>query len=177
MNMCTLDVGCGWEYEGDVNVDLFLHRTIQKRELEQTAYRNYKFRASKVPNFVCADCHYLPFRSNTFETVLCRHLIEHKGVALVEVCQELLRVADSKVVVSVPSVFCTSAKGPFHDKVFTPETFHILFRNFKHQVKYGRRQWQHVNLPLKALRYLAIHFGSRVFCPVPTEIVCKVLLK
>jgi len=53
----VLDVGCGNEPKGDVNLDLFFY--------------------VKCQNFIIAEAHHLPFKNDTFEKVYCKHCLEH----------------------------------------------------------------------------------------------------
>jgi ubiquinone/menaquinone biosynthesis C-methylase UbiE len=171
-----LDVGCGWSYRGDVNVDLFLSRTINSREQEQQRYQNHKINNKKrVPNLVCADCHYLPFRDNTFKTVVCSHLLEHVGVNHNQTCRELLRVANGKVVVEVPHPLSTSAKSTLHNKIFSASNFKRMFCRYKCKVWSNRYDWKLANLPFTLMRRVARHYlRGRVPCPIPTQITCEV---
>jgi len=173
-----LDVGCGWNYKGDINVDLFLGKPIFGREDEQSIYKGWKrTRMRSIPNFICADCNCLPFRNNIFDVVFCHHTLEHRGVNLVQTCRELIRVANGKIVITVPSQLSASASGGLHDKVFTAELFHILFKHYERRVKYVRRGWQDVNLPSRYLRWATrrlSHFLNLIACPVHTEILCEV---
>lgn len=186
----NLDVGCGWNYRGDVNVDLFLHGNIARRKAEQKRYRNHKaYDKQVIPNLVCADCHALPFRDGTFKTVYCSHLLEHVGVDANKTCRELLRVANGKLELSVPSPLCFSAHAQLHNKVFTREAFHKMFRKFNRNVMLKRFNWQYAlprNVPKNLLRRFLLHrslpiFGGkirslvlRIPCLIPTEIVCEV---
>lgn len=55
--MVILDVGCGDKPTGDVNSDLFHY--------------------VKCNNFILADAHHLPFKSNTFDKIHAKHCLEH----------------------------------------------------------------------------------------------------
>jgi len=55
--MKILDVGCGNNPTGDVNLDLFCY--------------------GKCENFVVAEAHSLPFRNNTFNKIYSKHCLEH----------------------------------------------------------------------------------------------------
>lgn len=182
----NLDVGCGWNFKGDVNVDLFLHRNIMDRQAEQTRYRNHKaYDKQVIPNLVCADCHHLPFRDNSFTKVFCSHLLEHKGVDAVETCKELLRVANGKLELSVPSQVAQSAHAELHDKAFTRSAFHLMFKQFKRKVTFQRFTWKFIMVPktpMNVLHAVMCHPSFHGFpnplhklpCPVPTEIMCEV---
>lgn len=181
-----LDVGCGWAFKGDVNVDLFLHRRGDLRSDEGLVYRKWRHGAQKVediPNFVCADCHYLPFRDSTFDTVFCSHMIEHKGVNHIQSIKELLRVAKQRIIILVPSPFCASRTARLHDKIFTRDAFNKLFRNFDTKIEFQRYRWQSTLMPRtpkNLLHRLVTHEKfldhripnplHKLPCPIPTEL-------
>jgi len=175
-----LDVGCGWNYRGDVNVDLFLHKEIANRREEQQRYKNHKsYDKRRIPNLVCADCHHLPFREDTFNIVYCSHLLEHKGIDADQTIKELLRVANGKLEIRVPSPLANSAYAELHDKVFQPQTFHHIFKGFKRKVRLTRFMWKHAALPKLGwrkwtLRHVVYHLPKNMPCPIPTEIICEV---
>lgn len=165
-----LDVGCGWRARGDVNVDLFLGRRIVDRVEEQNIYQAW-YRSSRPNNFVCADCNYLPFRDNLFDVVFCFNLLEHKGVDLLKVCRELVRVARGVVEISVPSFWCARAR--LHDKMFYPHVFRTLFKRYRHRVKYGQRDWRLCS-GYGLLSILLWHLPRWLPCPIPGELRCWV---
>ena len=174
-----LDVGCGWDFKGDVNVDLFLGPSVPNRQNEQEIYMDHKTEAKhgKIPNLLCADANHLPFKAGCFSLVLCRHLFEHKGIDHMETARELLRVTRGKVVISVPSPLCKSSIRKYftlHDKIFTKEAFNLMFRQFKRKVHYTRYDWGQVNLPSRYLRYACRVLFKGLPCPIPTEIICEV---
>lgn len=143
-----LDVGCGEDYKGTVNVDLYPTRTFQSRYRGRPGYvRNLK----KIPNFVEASINNLPFKNNSFDVVECHHLLEHIGVDLVQACRELLRVSRNKVVMTVPSSTCTSRLGTNHNKIVTRTGFHILFKNFRHKIEYSQFQLRNCLVPFALL--------------------------
>jgi len=79
----VLDVGCGSNPKGDVNIDLLI---------KDDAGYHVKVYREKIPNFVLADAHSLPFRDKSFRKVYSSHLLEHvNDEALVEL--EMMRVA------------------------------------------------------------------------------------
>jgi len=166
-----LDVG--HNPQGDVNVDLFLHSNIHRLgDLKE------------IPNLVCADCHFLPFKDNSFNAVFCSHLLEHKGVQLVPMCKELLRAAKNKVVIQVPNVFRKSKYSQAHDKIFSRDAFHKIFKNFKKKVSYCGYDWAQLYLPNHFLRTAinAKKFGKLPIpnplhflpCPIPTELKAEI---
>jgi ubiquinone/menaquinone biosynthesis C-methylase UbiE len=93
----VLDVGCGHDYHGNVNVDLFIKAT-QHRD---SGSGDFALDHHKIPNLVNADAHHLPFKDDTFDLVRSNDLLEHLDnpfQALSEIC----RVAKSKIIISVP---------------------------------------------------------------------------
>lgn len=84
-----LDVGCasGWIFK-----DTPFH--------PYTTYLDIDMR--KLENFVMADAHNLPFRDNSFTTVVCAEVLEHV-IDPVKVLSECVRVADFRVVITVPA--------------------------------------------------------------------------
>jgi len=178
--MHALDVGCGWNPKGDVNVDLFLHKAIPKRENEQTIYLQYKKNLGKVqqiPNFLCCDVHFLPFRNEIFDIVVCDHLLEHKGINFIEVCRELLRVTQQKLYLSVPSQFATFSRfggNELHNKRLSKDCFRKIFNNFRKRIIYTRWNWRSVLFPFKLLRFVTVRIPDFIPCPIPTEIKVEV---
>lgn len=176
----TLDVGCGEDYEGTVNTDLYPHDTLRSRYYGKDGFQR---KLSKIPNFVKSDINNLPFQDNAFKIVICSHLLEHVGVDLMTASKELLRVAKNKVIIRVPSQVCVSRHAPSHDKVFTREAFDELFAKFQHKVKYQRFKLYLMMFPFKIInRFLrAKNIGGipnpfhYLPSPIPTEIQVEVL--
>jgi ubiquinone/menaquinone biosynthesis C-methylase UbiE len=91
-----LDVGCGGDPKGDVNVDLYPMASPHRAEAP-----DIDLRPQKIPNFVLADGQHLPFKSNSFDIVYSFHLIEHVNNPSLLVW-ELIRVASRKVILKCP---------------------------------------------------------------------------
>ena len=89
----TLDVGCGNDPQGDVNVDLYMNQ----RSPDTDVYIN----AKKINNPIKADAQNLPFRYESFEIVYCRALLEHV-LNPTRALKEMIRVAKEKVLFIVP---------------------------------------------------------------------------
>jgi len=73
----VLDVGCGDDYNGSVNVDVYIPTPLP-------------------PNFLLASAEKLPFKENTFDIVRSAYVIEH-CLNTIEVIKEHLRVSKKKV--------------------------------------------------------------------------------
>lgn len=96
MKLSTLDVGCGPEGRGNVNVDLVFNGRIP--------YSGTYVDAKKISNPVKADAHHLPFKDEAFSFVYSRAMLEHidnptRGL------KEMIRVARNEVFFVVPHRF------------------------------------------------------------------------
>lgn len=92
--MLKLDVGCGGEPKGDVNLDLFL--------FEDSPHTSQRIEPREIPNFILGDATALPIRDKTFDEVYCFHVLEHlfHPIACIE---EMKRVSRSNVTIKVPN--------------------------------------------------------------------------
>lgn len=123
-----LDIGCGNFPRGDINIDLFP---------EKGMYRTWKekLRVKDISNFVRADAHYLPFKDNSFNLVSSYQVLCHVRNPS-EVLAEMIRVANGKIVATVPfflfntitMIFSGRKKGR-HEQWFTPEWFKAKLKN------------------------------------------------
>ena len=91
----ALDLGCSTSPMGDVNVDLPRTPKLKRRGYTGVLRRE----AKKIPNFVYADWHHLPFIKGAFTAIASRHTYwweEFYGRYSVEeaaqVLQEIMRV-------------------------------------------------------------------------------------
>jgi len=91
----TLDVGCGVQPKGDVNVDLY----VKKPNPHITSHPIIE--PKKIPNFVLADACHLPFRDGSFKHVHSSHVIEHVENPFL-MLRELLRVSSGTVEIYTP---------------------------------------------------------------------------
>jgi len=73
----VLDVGCGDDARGDVNVDVYIPKPLP-------------------PNFLLASAELLPFKDNTFDIVRSAYVIEH-NLFPVKMIKEHFRVCRKKV--------------------------------------------------------------------------------
>ncbi|WP_287584907.1 methyltransferase domain-containing protein [Candidatus Borrarchaeum sp.] len=109
-----LDVGCGDEPKGDINVDLF----IKTCHLPAGVYLRNKD-VTKTKADIVADGNYLPFRADTFDKVISYHVIEHTKTPF-KFIKELVRVSKDEIEVKCPHKLSGTAKAPYH--------FHTLIR-------------------------------------------------
>jgi len=105
MNLKTLDVGCGNNPTGDVNVDLFLNEHTFQGDSTSLKFID----AKKIRNPVKADAHFLPFKTNSFEEVYSSHVLEHLQ-SPTKALLEMIRVSREKVFFVVPHKFCKGHK-------------------------------------------------------------------
>lgn len=119
----TLDVGCGDEPRGDVNIDVYL---FENPELDQTKIRFVDVKS--IPNFIRADSLHLPFRDKSFSKVFCYHVIEHVSNPH-KLVFELLRVCYGEIELRCPHRFSNLAKMPYHRNYFNKEWFLKAFKS------------------------------------------------
>jgi len=113
-----LDVGCGANPQGDVNVDLY--------PINSPDHCKVKYVGSDHPNFVRADAHHLPFRNDLFDEVLLDNILEHclrPFDTLVEAC----RVATNVINIFVPATEYSDELTPGHICSWTQHSLlHLL---------------------------------------------------
>lgn len=139
-----LDVGCGDNPRGHVNVDLFLNVSTHRRR---------KRRLERTINLINADCYFLPFPNNSFTTVRSDNLIEHleQPEAFIKEC---LRVAEEKVLISCPHRYSREglrlkqSPSDAHKQFFNIAWFHETLKNFPHRVSCSSTPKPHRFLPL-----------------------------
>lgn len=86
-----LNIGCGANATGDVNLDLYVEDTENHRNSAEFLKLNVR----AIQNFVRGDAQYLPFKDNAFEVVFSAQVIEHvKNPFLM--LREMARVAKKK---------------------------------------------------------------------------------
>ncbi|MDH5635037.1 MAG: class I SAM-dependent methyltransferase [Candidatus Bathyarchaeota archaeon] len=102
----VLDVGCGANPVGDVNVDLYVGKSEHRAGL---------LIQSETPNFVLCAAEHLPFKGNTFEKVFSKDTLEHVGTkpqktnpAPYLAFKEMVRVSKRTVEIFVPHRFSLS---------------------------------------------------------------------
>jgi ubiquinone/menaquinone biosynthesis C-methylase UbiE len=94
----TLEVGCGYSANGDVNIDLFAkiseHRTGKLKT-------SFPLPVHSIRNFVLADGQHLPFKDEAFDEAHSSHVIEHVPNPSLFL-SEMLRVSKIKIVIKCP---------------------------------------------------------------------------
>lgn len=76
--MLKLDIGCGHNPIGDVNIDPFPSPTSH-RSIDQRLCDDKSIDISKTSNFVMAVGESIPIRSGLFDYVFSSHVIEHSN--------------------------------------------------------------------------------------------------
>lgn len=161
-----LDVGCGNSPRGDVNLDLLVEDDLQGEPIQ----------VNIIPNFVRGDVESLPFRNGAFSKVHCHHVLEHTedpgcGVS------ELLRVANGRVVISVPFIWFEWIGNLFrrgrrawrkkhHKHIFTKA---ILRR----MIPGASVHYRFLDL-WEALVYHRVKYHWRIPCPIPYDLLVEV---
>ena len=92
--MEILDVGCGSKPKGDVNVDLLIEDDEWKHKVDPR----------RIPNFIKADAHYLPFKDKAFKTTIMNHTLEHLRNPVL-VISEIVRITREEIKIAVPNLF------------------------------------------------------------------------
>lgn len=120
----VLDVGCSTGYvlnyvKGKVGLDV--------------DYRRLKLAKRKYPrlNFVRGSAYFLPFKENSFGTVILAELLEHLDDPHL-VLEEGLRVCKNKILITLP--IGRWARNPEHKWVPTPKTVEELLTGHDHRV-------------------------------------------
>lgn len=97
--MINLDVGCGIQQKGDLNLDIIRENKDHSK-------------------FIQADLnHGLPFKDNAIENILCHHVIEHIDNPEY-LLKELIRVSKNVVEIRTPHRLSYTAKSDHSHKNF-----------------------------------------------------------
>ncbi|MGQ9624785.1 MAG: class I SAM-dependent methyltransferase [Candidatus Bathycorpusculaceae bacterium] len=157
-----LDVGCGAQPTGSVNVDLMVDDDDLRWDNNPKGYEN----------FVKADINYLPFPDDCFDEVYCSHVLEHL-VNPEKAIEELKRVSRKRVTVIVPCALF-EVLDVFYQGRNIFEHRRWLRKHHKH--KYWFRTFKNGNCRLKfvnlkdAVLYKRKSFGGKLVVPIPFEI-------
>jgi len=144
----TLDVGCGGDYHGTVNMDLCplnpLHNkykcldvgcgtpSIHHKKLEGENIVHIDIDKTSFHLEVCCDAHNLPFKDNCFSIVYASHILEHLDNPNKAIF-EMKRVSCNTVIIKVPNASHFKWKNSSKEHVFSWNQFtlrNLLERHF-----------------------------------------------
>jgi ubiquinone/menaquinone biosynthesis C-methylase UbiE len=111
-----LDIGCGGDPQGNVNLDL---------NLGQSIHHNYDYNVREISNFVRSSASRLPFRCEVFDGVVCSHTLEHLTVPTIGL-SEVYRVVKHMAILRVPNIRVLKEAQPEHLFSWSVDSF----RNF-----------------------------------------------
>lgn len=136
-NFKSLDVGCGLNFKGKVNLDRY-----KKINPEINQFKNININVHKIPNFILADALYLPFRNFSFKIIYCYHVIEHVKNPN-KLIQELKRICTKNGIINIkcPHRFSKNAKMPYHKHYFTITWFNKKFKKNIFHVDISLTYW------------------------------------
>ena len=106
-----LDVGCGCNPQGDLNIDILKKNGYNVRTGNQ--HQGDYMDISKIKNYIVADVHHLPIKTKSIDLVLSSHVIEQAENPKL-LLAEMFRVAKHKVIVRYSHRRGSEAKRPFH---------------------------------------------------------------
>ena len=142
-----LDVGCGDNPLGDVNVDIYKKSNPQIRENKGFYPVPYK----EIPNFIIADAHYLPFPNATFRKTFCYSVLEHVSNPF-KALKELLRVTNGTIHIYAHHRW--TGKKPYHINFFTATWFSQALRKLNvkfFKMEIFRNFFPHAYMPIFAI--------------------------
>ena len=105
-----LDVGCGCNPQGDLNIDMLKKngRNVRTGNQHQSDYMDI----SKIKNYIVADVHHLPIKTRSIDLVFSSHVIEQAENPKL-LLKEMVRVAKHKVILRYSHRRGSGAKRPF----------------------------------------------------------------
>lgn len=120
-----LDVGCGSDPKGDINIDIKNHKNLMLDRI-----------------FVLADAHNIPFKDKVFSVTVAFHVIEHLKNPL-KALKEMARVTEGKVILRTPSEMTVNIHTKEHLFKWGPYTLANLLKLVFPVVEtgYTSRQW------------------------------------
>lgn len=132
----VLDVGCGARPHGSVNCDLYVAKTFHRSSFPTIDIHN-------VPNFIRCDALHLPFKNDSFTTVVSDSVIEHLDNPYL-MLEEMIRVSKERIVVHAPHRFYFRKwqTRKQHKHYFTKSWFANVFKQsilaYGYEIKYER---------------------------------------
>ena len=121
-----LDIGCGHNPKGDVNIDLYPFDRTQCA---------YSWNPQEVKNFILADGCQAPFRDKMFDKVYSSHVIEHVEVPL-NFLKECKRLSRKEIFIKTPSQFDID-RTRTHIYTWNPHTLKMLITKVFSNVETG----------------------------------------
>jgi len=102
--MKILDVGCGLNPRGDVNIDIDFEKLRKVKNLHKV-------------EFICSSAEYLPIKSNSFDLVIAIHVLDHCN-DFIKALLELIRVSKREVRIVISHRFCRCFRKGKDHKIF-----------------------------------------------------------
>jgi ubiquinone/menaquinone biosynthesis C-methylase UbiE len=147
--MKLLDVGCGPCPRGDVNVDLYVEKTIHRTHQQE-------INPKQIRNFVKADSLHLPFKTDSFDNVVSYHVIEHVDNPTLFL-KECIRVAKKQVLIVCPHAWARSK--PFRCQDMAHKSY-FRCKWFTQSLKQFYVEAKHINKPLFGIPFLPSWFSE-----------------
>jgi ubiquinone/menaquinone biosynthesis C-methylase UbiE len=122
----VLDIGCGSNPKGLVNIDAFPEERSQCWE---------EWDPKEVENFILSDANALPFREEVFDKVLCIHTLEHLPRPI-EALNEMKKACRGTIEIITPSEY-NMDKTKTHVYTWNPHTLRNLLEIVFDYVKTG----------------------------------------
>ncbi len=149
-------MGCGHNYHGDVNIDLFIIPT-HHRTLGLSNPHASDVKLTDIPNLIRADCTHLPIKSNTFDMTISNHLIEHVDEPFCMLA-EMVRVTkpEGEIHVETPHKLSHSRKWFLHKHSFNLSWFVKAFKVLGLELMESKKNYKyypHEYLPLVRVPY------------------------
>lgn len=163
MTFRTLDVACGGNPRGDVNVDRFVFDSPHTKSF---------INPYVIQNFVVAHCENLPFQGKTFQKVTCFHGLEHFCNPF-KALNEMRRVCNGTIMLETPSEFCIGSRDT-HLYTWNPRSLeHLLKKVFVVvHVSYSRGDLLGRSRLKRFVPFLAVVLSKMGFHPTLIA-VCK----
>jgi SAM-dependent methyltransferase len=137
--------------------DILLDKFVAVTSIHRTS--NEKIKEFHRKPFILGDGRNLPFRDQSIDVVLCRHVIEHVD-DVVGFVQELQRVG-KKGYLEWPSIFCELVRGGYGRQEQILELFPARQQPILRQLKHGEGTPGH--------RWFIVALGQRLYITAKTK--------
>lgn len=155
----VIDVGCGWggcltrlNYQGRrlYGIDLAASGLKKAEELTQSV------------QYCAADACYIPFKSDTFDYLICTETLEHIDTDdAVQECYRILKPGGTALF-TVPSGRGIAGKTAYHVRFFTFASFSCLLENAGFQITSGRSFGLYIPILTRLAGVLSVALGKRL---------------